>query len=123
MSCHVCVMCICRQYTAWNSGQRKITVSQVRANDLLSCTEERHFWLSWLGGHLAVGKGLKTGLHPVIAHIDLNPFQVTAIAFKSINNEASWRMPMSQGSYHTLIHPRVMKMSRVVSYELVIHRK
>lgn len=90
-------MFVCRR------GIRRKNLIQVHSADVLSCGEERHFWLSWQGGHIAIGRGLRLGQHSLVAYIDLNPITVTAIAFTSINSEAAWRMPLGQGNVTTVL--------------------
>lgn len=78
-------------------GLRRKVLAFTDTPNMLSCDMEHHFWISWLGGHIALGRGMRLGQRSLVAHVDLNPVRITAVAFNSIENQATWRMPLAQG--------------------------
>ena len=67
-----------------NSGNRT-TYAQKRTTNLVSCSEERIFWLLFGGGHFAIGEGNSMGHRTIISHHDLDPLPIRALSFSTAN--------------------------------------
>ncbi|ELT97147.1 hypothetical protein CAPTEDRAFT_193484 [Capitella teleta] len=67
-------------------------------HDLLSCTEERPFWLSWHSGSIAFGQGHEIGQSVILSYQDLNGFPVAAVGLATRGNNTIWRLALNRGS-------------------------
>ena len=71
-------------YGAYFGGNRTIYTQRATSN-LVSCSEERIFWLLFDGGHFAIGSGNRLGHRIIISHHDLDPLPVRALSFSTAN--------------------------------------
>ncbi|CAD5116870.1 DgyrCDS5711 [Dimorphilus gyrociliatus] len=56
-------------------------LATARTPGILSCTQERTFWVSWINGNIAIGQGLELGRGVILSFVDLKPFRVNAAGF------------------------------------------
>lgn len=56
---------------------------EIVAPGLLSCTDERMFWLSWMDGYIVIGRGLEHGKNALMSMYDYDPFIVKAILMET----------------------------------------
>lgn len=57
------------------------SLAYARTPGILSCNEERFFWVTWINGNVAIGRGLELGRGVVLSFVDLKPFRVNAAGF------------------------------------------
>ena len=76
--------------------------------NILHCNEERHFWLSWYGGHVCLGHGKKKGENMIVSYQNLNPSPILAVSFSSSQVPGGWRIPLHSGRLiqARLLHPK-----------------
>jgi len=80
--------------TPSGSAIRSIGVSR-KTPDLLSCTEMRHFWITWYTGQIRIGKGPNIGEDFILDFQELRPEEVRVISFSTFSKEeAYWEFPM-----------------------------
>jgi len=70
---------------------------------ILSCTETRHFWVSYEGGLIEVGYGLELGQRRFLHWKYENPHTVTAIGFSGLDVEDEWEFSHTEGTMVTNI--------------------
>ena len=83
-------------FVTFRSIDMKIVYVAQTTSQLLSCTEERLFWISWHNGQVAVGRGRKMGRNIVMAYEEMNPFRLTALSVTTDGSNGTWRFPVSQ---------------------------
>lgn len=67
-------------------------------DQVLSCDEMRHFWVTWHQGNLTVGRGNTLGSDVIMAYTDLElPYIVSAAAFSTPETAGEWRILREQG--------------------------
>lgn len=71
--------------------------SDWRTNDILSCGEERFFWLSWKDGHIVIGQGQQVGRQVIIAFQAMSTYTVRALSISTQGTKGTWRFPLSNG--------------------------
>lgn len=89
--CHRFFVCSQRR------GNRNKKMAEHHTPNILSCNEERHFWLSWYSGHICLGHGRKKGENMIVSYQDLNPSPILAISFSSFQVAGGWRIPLQSG--------------------------
>jgi len=90
-NCHRIRVCLQRR------GNRYKKMAEHLTPNILSCNEERHFWLSWYGGHICLGHGRKKGENMIVSYQDLNPSPIFAVSFSSFQVSGGWRIPLHSG--------------------------
>ncbi|KAI0227933.1 hypothetical protein LSAT2_021579 [Lamellibrachia satsuma] len=83
-------------FVTFRSIDMKTVYVAQTTSQLLSCTEERLFWISWHNGQVAVGGGRKMGRNIVMAYEEMNPFRLTALSVTTDGSNGTWRFPVSQ---------------------------
>ena len=68
---------------------------EVSIPGLLSCDEERFFWLSWHGGHIVLGRGQDHGEDILIGYHDLDGPSVQALSISTLKDAGVWRFTMA----------------------------
>lgn len=58
-------------------------LATARTPGILSCKEERPFWVTWINGNIAIGQGVELGRGVVLSFVDLKPFRVNAAGFST----------------------------------------
>ncbi len=66
--------------------------------DLLSPDEKCWYWVSWIGGMIAMGTGNVVGVQRVIQFQSRVPFPVHFIAFRTMNVEGEWEFNQIEGN-------------------------
>ena len=74
-----------------------VPVTWLDTPDILSCNETRFFWVSWEGGVIEVGLGLRVGQRRFLFWKDLSPRNVTAVGFSSWDKENDWEFTHNEG--------------------------
>lgn len=73
-------------------------IAQEETISILSCQQARDFWVSWAGGHIAVGTGLDVGHSSILSWTDpeFEPFDSVTLSTGS-NVEGHWWIGQEQG--------------------------
>lgn len=66
------------QYTIIRNMTLDFPVMTVHTPGILDCTEMRKFWISWEGGLVRVGYGLRAGLQTIMEWQDTDPYAIHA---------------------------------------------
>jgi len=70
---------------------------------ILSCTEQRYFWVTWQYGAISVGRGEIIGLDEIMDYQPMELYPVTAVAYSTgYDYNGTWYIKASYGLYSTL---------------------
>lgn len=90
------------------------------SEDILSCTEERSFWIHWGGMYVEFGKGDEPGLHPVGTLYDQNLMDINGLSIASgTDQRMRWQFPKSFGNnpiYFSIIKCKIYSCNVTVQF-------
>ena len=88
-------------FFAFRKGRQASYVLTRYADDILSDTELRWFWISWSHGVISYGRGNQTGLHVLGSYNDSTPTPINYMSISSYRGITGyWIIPREL--YHTL---------------------
>jgi len=102
------------------SNVQSDAVARMDTPDIVSCNETRFFWVSWDGGLIEVGLGLRVGQRRFLFWKDLSPRNVTAVGFTGWDKENDWEFTHNDGMSSTSLRFAFnsFKLYKLICYAL-----
>ena len=67
-------------------------------NNIVSCVENRHFWISWADDSIEVGKGEIVGTNRILQYTPLQIYEVRAVGYSTgYGYNGTWAIKLWDG--------------------------
>jgi len=80
-------------------------VAEQETPQILSCTEWRMFWISWIGNLIEVGSGWELGTAGFMRWYDTSPINIGALGVSTgYSHDGDWLLTHTRGFFLTISH-------------------
>ena len=84
--------------------QQQTPEAELDESDTVSCEQSRHFWVSWVDGRIAFGRGTTVGAREMLHWQDPNPHEVTAVGItNAADYNGTWEFGLPTRKYFNFL--------------------